>query len=227
MTNVNFWVQLFSGTVLTLQLMLVALAIGFCIALLVTVCVQSKKVYLKTPANIFIFAVRGTPLLVQFFIIYYGSGQLVWLHHTFLWTIFKQPFSCAVITLALNTSAYTSVLMSAAIQSVPRGEIQACQALGLSTWKMYYRIIIPRAFHIILPSYSNEVVMILKGTSLASTITLMDLMGVTRHLIAMTYNTIPLFLLAGIIYLTLNSLIMGGFKLLERSNNQLSTDPRF
>ena len=128
----------------------------------------------------------------------------------------KQPFGCAVIALALNTSAYTYVLLQGAIRSVPRGEIEAAHALGLSTWQTYQRIIIPRAIRIVLPAYSNEVIMILKGTSLAGTITLMDIMGMTRHLIAMTYEVIPLFLLAGIIYFISNALIMGVFYFFEK-----------
>lgn len=214
MNVLQYLPKLLSGTVVTLELMVLALFIGFCLALCVTACLESGRRYLKAPAQAFVFVIRGTPLLIQFFIIYYGTGQFLWLHQTFLWAVFKHPFWCAVIALALNTSAYTAVLLRGAIHAVPVGEVQACQVLGLSTWQMYRRVILPRAFRIVLPAYSNEVIMILKGTSLASTITIMDLMGVTRHLIAATFETIPLFILAGIIYLVLNGLIMIGFKLL-------------
>lgn len=217
MMNVLHYIpQLLSGTAVTLQLMVVALALGLCLALLLTACLESGKIYLKAPIDAFVFAIRGTPLLAQFFIIYYGSGQLFWLRETFLWSILKHPFGCAVIALALNTSAYTAVLFRGAIHSVPQGEIEACYALGLSKWQMYRRIILPRAFRIVLPAYSNEVIMILKSTSLASTITLMDLMGVTRHIIALNFETIPMLILAGIIYLLLNGIVMGVFTLLER-----------
>lgn len=208
--------QLYQGTLITLQLVVLALLIGFFLALVMTLLLETGQFYFKAIINAFIFVIRGTPLLVQIFIIYYGSGQFTWLHHTMLWDLLKHPFGCAVLALALNTSAYTTVLLRGAIHAVPAGEIEACQALGFSRWQMYHRVILPRAFRIVLPAYSNEMILVLKGTSLASTITLMDLMGVTTHWIAMTYQTIPLLILAGIIYLLLNGLIIGGFRLLER-----------
>ena len=208
--------ELFSGTLLTLELMLFSLLIGLSLALLFTVLVEMERPILKPFINGFIFIMRGTPLLVQIFIIYYGSGQFTWLRETFLWDVLKHPFGCAVTALALNTSAYTTVLLRGAIRSIPQGEIEACYALGLSRWQMLHRIIIPRAFRIALPAYSNEVIMILKSTSLASTVTLMDLTGVTQYLIAVTYDTIPLFLMAGGIYLLLNGLLIGGFKVTEK-----------
>ncbi len=208
------------GTGITLELMILALTIGLSLALILTLLSQTQRYYFKAPIDLFIFVMRGTPLLVQIFIIYYGSGQFDWLRESFVWVVLKKPFGCAVIALALNTSAYTSVLLRGAIQSIPTGEWEACQALGFSRWQMMRRIILPRAIRIALPAYSNEVVMVLKGTSLASTITLMDLMGVTRHMIAMTYETIPLFILAGVIYLVLNGIIMISFRWAEAHNQR-------
>lgn len=205
-----------TGLLITLKLMILSLAIGLGLALIFTLLSETNRAYFKAPVNALVFMIRGTPLLVQIFIIYYGSGQWAWLHHTFLWEVLKRPFGCAVLALALNTGAYTSVLLRGAIHSIPSGEIEACQALGFSRWQMISRIILPRAFRIALPAYSNEVIMILKGTSLASTITLMDLMGVTTHWIAMTYQTIPLLIVAGVIYLALNGIIIGIFRLVER-----------
>ena len=216
MNVLHFLPLLLSGTLVTLELMVLALLIGLCLAFILTILTEGRWPWLKLPAQVFVFVIRGTPLLVQFFIIYYGSGQSHWLRETFLWVILKQPFGCAVVALAFNTSAYTSVLLRGAIRSVPHGEVEACQALGLSTWQMYRRVIIPRAIRIALPAYSNEVIMILKGTSLASTITLMDIMGMTKHLIAITYETIPLLILAGVIYFLLNGLIMTAFHFAEK-----------
>ena len=208
--------QLYSGLWVTLQLMVLSLTIGFLLALGFTLLLETGRVYFKVIINAFIFMIRGTPLLVQIFIIYYGSGEFFWLHHTFLWELFKHPMGCAVVALVFNTSAYTTVLLRGAIHSIPAGEIEACQALGFSRWQMYYCVILPRAFRMVLPAYSNEVILVLKGTSLASTITLMDLMGVTTHWIAITYQTIPLLIIASIFYWTLNGFIIGGFRLLER-----------
>lgn len=207
--------KLSSGLGLTLELTLLSLILGLSLALILTVLAESRFTYLTKSVDAFVFVIRGTPLLVQIFIIYYGSGQFLWVRDSFLWTILKQPMGCAIIALMLNTSAYTTVLLRSAIRSIPTGEIEACYALGLSRWQMFHRIIIPRAFRIALPAYSNEVIMILKGTSLVSTITLMDLMGVSRNLIAMTYDTIPIFIITGLLYLLLNGVIMWVFKRLQ------------
>ena len=217
MNILQYWPQLLSGVVITIELMLFALVLGLFLAALLTTLSESGFSFLEAAVNIFVFIIRGTPLLVQIFIIYYGSGQFHWLRETILWSVLKRPFGCAVIALAINTSAYTTVLLRGAIRSIPIGEIEAARALGFSRWKAYQRIIIPRAIRIVLPAYSNEVIMILKGTSLADTITLMDIMGVTRHLIAITYEVIPLFFLAGIIYFILNALIMSVFYFLEKN----------
>lgn len=211
--------QLSSGTLITIALMLCALIFGFSLAICLTLASATGKKFLQYPINGYIFFIRGTPLLVQFFLIYFGSSQFMWLRDSIFWVIFQKPFSCAVLTLALNTSAYTTVLFRGAIKSVPHGEIEACKALGMSWWMMMQKIILPRMFRIALPAYSNEVVMILKGTSLASTITLLDLMGVTQRIIAQNYAAIEFLLMAGVIYLTLNSFIITCFRLLERKLN--------
>lgn len=205
-----------SGLIITLELMLCSLAAGLLLAIIFTLCSVTGRFYLKAPVDALVFFVRGTPLLVQIFIIYYGSGQWAWLRSTFLWDILRHPFGCATIALAINTAAYTTALLTGAINAIPRGEIEACQVLGLSKWQMMRRIILSRAWRLALPAYSNEVIMILKSTSLASTITLLDLMGVMRQMIARTYEVLPFFIMAGVFYLCLNALIIGIFKLLER-----------
>lgn len=211
--------QLANGLATTLLLMLTALIIGGCLAFLMTLCVISKRVYLKVPVEIFVFFIRGTPLLVQIFLIYFGLGQFDWVRASPLWFVLQAPFACAVIAFALNTSAYTTVLLKGAIASVPETEVVACEALGMSRALMLRRIIFPRAMHMALPAYSNEVVMILKGTSLASTITLLDLMGVTNQIIAQTYQTLPFLCLVGLIYLSLNIMIIRAFRWVEKRAN--------
>lgn len=208
--------QMLSGAIVTIELMVLALACGLTLAITFTLLSLTKQKILLWPINAFIYFIRGTPLLVQIFLIYYGSGQFDLIRDGFLWVIFKQPFACAVIALALNTSAYTTVLLRGAIASVPSGEIQAAKALGMSYLLTLRRIIFPRAIRFVLPAYSNEVVMVLKGTSLASTITLLEIMGVTRQIIAQNYQTIEFFLLAGLMYLVLNGLVISVFKYFER-----------
>lgn len=215
-TIIQYFPFMVSGLMITIELMLVSLAIGLFLAIVFTICSATGRIYLKAPIDALVFFIRGTPLLVQIFIIYYGSGQWAWLRSTFLWDILRHPFGCAVIALAINTAAYTTALLTGAIRAVPKGEIEACQVLGLSLWQMLWRVILPRAWRMALPAYSNEVIMILKSTSLASTITLLDLMGVMRQMIARTYEVLPFFITAAVFYLCLNAIIIGIFKLLER-----------
>ncbi|MFT3741291.1 MAG: ABC transporter permease subunit [Gammaproteobacteria bacterium] len=208
------------GVVITLSLTACSLCVGLLLALLLTLGLLSRRVVLITPIQIFLFFIRGTPLLVQIFLIYYGSAQFDWLKASPLWVLFRDPFACAVMALAFNTSAYTTVLLKGAIDSVPSNEVIACEAMGMSRLLMFRRIILPRAIRIALPAYSNEVIMVLKGTSLASTITLLDLMGVTNQIIARTYATIPYLLVAGVIYLSLNALLVTVFRKLEFKANR-------
>lgn len=208
--------EIISGIMVTIELMLISLLIGLAAAIFMTLIYQSKSWYLKTPIDIFIFLVRGTPMLLQFFIIYYGSAQFAWLKASPLWMIFKDPFCCAVIALAINTSAYTTVLFKGAINSVPQGEKDACKALGLSPFQSMWHIILPHALRIALPAYSNEVIMILKGTSLASTITVLELTGISHQIASQTYMFVETFLIAGLIYFVINMIIVGIFKKLEK-----------
>ncbi len=219
MNLAHYLPEIAQGVLTTILLMILALFFGLILALLLTLASISKRVYLRAPVEVFVFFIRGTPLLVQIFLIYFGSGQFDWIKNSPLWWLLREPFNCAVIALALNTSAYTMVLLKGAIASVPENEVAACHALGMSRLQMLRRIILPRAFRIALPAYSNEVIMVLKGTSLASTITLLDLMGITNQIIARTYATIEYLCLAGIIYLFLNVFIVGIFKTVERRAN--------
>jgi arginine transport system permease protein len=208
--------EIISGIIVTIELMLISLLIGLSMAIFMTMIYQSKSWFLKMPIDIFIFLVRGTPMLLQFFIIYYGSAQFVWLKASPLWVIFKDPFCCAVIALAINTSAYTTVLFKGAINSVPQGEKDACKALGLSQFQAMWHIVLPHALRIALPAYSNEVIMVLKGTSLASTITVLELTGIAHQIASQTYMFVETFLIAGLIYFVLNMIILGVFKKIEK-----------
>ena len=211
-----YWPQLLSSSMLTISLLLLAIVAGFSLAFVFTFCLQSKRWWLNLPVQLLTFFLRGTPLLVQIFLIYYGSSQFTWLRESVFWVAFKQPFVCAVIAFALNTAAYTCVLLRAAIHAVPANEVEAARALGMNNLLILRRIVLPRALRLVLPAYSNEVIMVLKGTSLASTITLLELMGMTRQIIAQTYDTLLFLLVAGVLYLLINAIIIGFFKLAER-----------
>lgn len=216
MTNLlSYLPDLCHGLSITLMLMLASLSIGFLLSVLFTIIFFSDQLILKKILDGFIVFICGTPLLVQIFLIYYGSGQFEWIRSSYLWFILREPMACAVLALSINTACYTTVLLRGAIHSVPKNEIAACEALGMSKWLAFRRIIFPLAFRIAIPAYSNEVIIILKSTSLASTITLLDLMGVTQQIIAQTYNTVEWYLIAGAIYLSLNAFITLLFKKLS------------
>ena len=222
MTITTYLPQLLSGCLITLILMLCSLSIGFILAAFFTKCSFSRNKVLKKAIACIIFFVRGTPLLVQIFIIYYGLAQFEWIKMSPLWFMLREPMTCAIIAFSLNTACYTSVLMQGVIQSVPKGEILAADAMGMSKWLTFRRIIFPHAFRLFLPMYSNEVIIILKGTSLASTITLLDLMGVTQQLIAETYDTLQFYVEVGAVYLILNVVIMSIFNMLMRKQQSRS-----
>lgn len=211
MNLLSYLPQILHGISITLILMLASVGIGFLLAVAMTMGSLSEIYIVRKSIAAFVFFIRGTPLLVQIFLIYYGAGQFEWIRETPLWTILREPMFCAIIALSLNSACYTTILLQGAIQSVPRNEIDACHAIGMSKWLAFRRIIFPRALRIALPGYSNEVIMVLKGTSLASTITLLDLMGVTQQLIAQTYQTVEFYILAGCIYLVLNAIITSVF----------------
>ncbi len=197
--------RLLEGAVLTIEITLLSLAIGFAVAVPVALMRLSPQLPLRAPAYGYILYFRGTPLLVQLFLVYYGSGQFnAFLEAIGLWGLFREAYFCAVLTLTLNTGAYTAEILRGAIQAVPRGHIEAAQALGMSRVLRFRRIIFPSAFRIALPAYTNEVVFLLQATSLVSIITLLDLTGVARIVVARSFEPYKLYITAGLIYLAIS-----------------------
>ena len=158
-------------------------------------------------------------MLAQLFLVYYGLGQFDWLRASIWWHALAQPMVCAILVLSINTGCYTSVILTGAIRAVPAGYAQAAYALGMGRLMTLRRVILPRAWQLALPAYSNEVLIVLKTTSLASVITLMDIMGVTQDLISQTYDTLYWYAVAGGLYLTLNVFIILLFKTLTRHDH--------
>lgn len=208
--------QLLAGAWLTVQLVALAMVTGTALAFALACMRTSRHGWLRAPASGYVFFFRGTPLLVQIFLVYYGLAQFAAVRDSFLWPMLREPYWCAVLAFALNTAAYTAEIIRGGMQSVPRGEREAARSLGLSRWQELRLIILPRALRQALPAYGNEVILMLKGSALASTITLLDLTGVARTLIARTYLAVELFALTGLIYLLLTLLIVRGVRLLER-----------
>jgi len=209
--------RLMSGTWVTLQITALSVVIGLCLAVPVALMRVARSRMLSVPSYVFCFYFRGTPLLVQIFLIYYGSGQFVDLLQTLgLWQFFRQAYFCAVLTLTLNTAAYTAEILRGAIEAVPWGEVEAARACGMNTRVMYRRIILPKAFRLAWPAYTNEVVFLLQATSLVSIITVMDLTGVTRVISARSFAFYEMFIAAALIYLVLVYGVLFVFRRIER-----------
>ncbi len=209
--------KLLDGTVITLEITAISVAAGFVMALFLSIMSVSKNNFIRMPVKWFIFYFRGTPLLVQIFIIYYGSGQFQSaLSHVGLWYLFRKPFFCAVLSLALNTAAYSAEILRGGIEGVDFGEIEAARACGMSGFLLYRRIIMPAALRIAWPAYTNEVVFLLQATSLVSIITLMDITGVARLIASRTFAFYEIFITAAVIYLVLVYGLLFVFKKIEK-----------
>jgi arginine/ornithine transport system permease protein len=206
---------LFDGLLLTIELVAISLIIGLAIAVPLAIMRASGKPWLSGPIYAYTYFFRGTPLLVQIFLIYYGLGQFHWIKTTFLWSFFREGYWCCLLAFVLNTAAYVTEIFRGAIQAVPHGEVEAAKACGMSWGLRYRRIILPRALQLVLPAYSNEVIFMLQASSLASVVTLMDLTGVARVIIARTFAPYEIFITIALIYLALTYLIAWGFKAFE------------
>ena len=208
--------KLLSAAVVTLKLLSVSLIFGLAIGLIFAILRLNKNPIINKFAYGYSYVFRGTPLLVQIFIIYFGLGQIEYFRSTFLWVVFKEPYWCAIIAFALNTGAYTSEILRSAFQTIKPGIIEAGKSLGISNKIIFYKIQIPVAIRQSLPAYGNEIILMMKGTSLASTVTLMDITGVAKHIVSTTYKPLEIFITAGGIYLFMTFLIHNLIKLLEK-----------
>ncbi len=213
---INSFPKLLNAAVVTLKLLSVSLIVGLFIGLLFAILRLNKNIFINKFAYGYSYVFRGTPLLVQIFIIYFGLGQIESLRSSFLWAILKEPYWCAIIAFALNTGAYTSEILRSAFQTIKPGIIEAGKSLGISNKIIFLKVQIPIATRQSLPAYGNEIILMLKGTSLASTVTLMDLTGVAKYIISTTFKPIEVFIVAGGIYLFMTFIIHNLIKFLEK-----------
>ena len=205
-----------SGTVVTLKLLVVALVAGLIVAVPLAVLRASSNGWLSRPVWLFTYIFRGTPLLVQLFIIYYGLAQFSWMRESVLWPLFSSAWFCAMLAFAINTCAYTTEIIAGAILATNHGEVEAGKAVGMSPLTLYRRILLPSALRRSLPAYSNEVIMMLHGTSLASIVTLMDITGAAREVNSRFYLPFEAFITAAGFYLALTFTLVALFHLAEK-----------
>lgn len=217
---ISYFPRLLDGAWVTMQLVVLSIVLGAIFALPIALARISASPFVRVFPFLYIFFFRGTPLLVQIFLVYYGASQFEVVKESIFWPILREPFWCAIIAFTLNTSAYTAEIFRGAIQAIPVGEVEACKVVGMTKVQMYRRVLLPRAFGIVLPAYGNEIILMLKGSALASTITLLDLTGMARTIIARTYTPIEIFMAAGVIYLVISMVIIAIFKQVEKRQNR-------
>ncbi len=204
------------GLFLTVQLVGISLLIGLSFAIPLAVLRTSKNVLISSPVRLFVYIFRGTPLIVQMYIIYYGLGQFDWLKTTVLWDFFKEAYFCALFSFTLNTCAYTIEIVRGAMESTPFGEIEAAKSVGMSRFLMLRRVILPSSLRRAFPAYGNEVIFMLHGSALASVITLMDITGAGGIINARHYAPYEAYITAGAFYLCITFSIVWLFKLAEK-----------
>lgn len=216
--------RLIQGVPQTFILVSSSLVIGFVLAVIFAQMRLSKNGVVSGCASLYVYLFRSTPLLVQIYLIYYGSGQFrVYLQEAGLWAVFREPYFCAIMALTLNTSAYTCEIIRGGIESVGWGQIEAGRAIGMSPFLLFRRIVFPVAIRQALPGYSNEVILMVKSSSLASTITIMEITGIAKKIIAATYAPVEVFIISGSIYLGINFLIT---RIFDRIEKRLSQDSK-
>ena len=207
--------RMLGGIAVTFQLLLLSLAIGTVIAILLLLMRISGRWWLSWPAQIYTYVFRGTPILVQIFIVYYGLPQFEWIRESLFWPVLRDPFGCAILALALNVGAYLSEIFRGGVLAVDRGLLEAGAALGMSSTHRFIYITTPLAIRISLPAYGNEVISLMKSTALASTITLVDMTGIARTIVAETFAPYQVFLSLAIVYVVITWIIQRSVRRLE------------
>ena len=203
------------GLHLTLGLAFAASVFGLVLAVPLALAHRAANRWLRWPAEAYILVFRGTPALVQVFLLYFGAGQFETVRESIFWPVLRDPIWCFIIALGLNSTAYVGQLISGALANLSKGMIEAALALGLTPLQAFWTVRLPLVVRLALPSYGNEVILTLKATSLASTITIMELTGMARNIVSGTYAPYEIFLIAGLIYLAITALITRSFVLLE------------
>ena len=210
------WDMFLTGIGYTLLIVAVSLIVGGALSLPLAVARAYRTPILNPIIFGYVYFFRGTPLLVQLYLVYYGLGQFEAVRDSFLWPVLKDPLWCTLITFSLNTAAYTTEIFRGAIEAIPYGEVEAAKACGMSNWQRTTRIVLPNALRRALPAYSNEIIFMLHGSVVASTVTIVDILGAGRVLNSKYYLAYEGFLAAAVLYMLLVLIITRGFKVWEK-----------
>jgi His/Glu/Gln/Arg/opine family amino acid ABC transporter permease subunit len=208
--------QVLRGLQLTVEITLAVLFLGLVVAFPVALAAGARATALNAASQAYMLFFRGTPALVQIFLLYYGTGQFPALRETWIWPVLRDPYWCVVLALGLNSGAYVGKMLAGALANLPRGPVEAAAALGMRRWQVFVTIRMPLVVRAVLPAYGNEAILTLKATSLASTVTLLELTGQARNLVSSTYAPYEIFLTVGAVYLALSLSLGRGFEWAER-----------
>lgn len=213
----EIWIEFFdklpAATALTIILCLSGYVAGQLIALIVGSALHLTKGWVHSLIYVYPYVFRGTPLLIQLFLLYYGLAQFAWVRESFLWPVVGDAVGCAILVLALNTGAYSTELVRGALADLPKGQREAAAALGLSKFRTLLLVELSQAYRFLIPSLSNEIIFVLKGSALASTITLIELTGLSKIFIAQTFSPFEFFAAAGVVYLVIGFVFVRLFRL--------------
>jgi arginine/ornithine transport system permease protein len=210
------WEMFLTGVGYTLLIVVVSLVVGGALSLPLAVARAYRTPIVNQIIWVYVYVFRGTPLLVQLYLIYYGLGQFEAVRDSFIWPVLRDPLWCTLISFVLNTAAYTTEIFRGAIEAIPYGEVEAAKACGMSNWLRTTRIVLPNALRRALPAYSNEIIFMVHGSVVASTVTIVDILGAGRILNAKYYLAYEGFLAAAALYMILVLFITRGFKLWEK-----------
>lgn len=213
----EIWVEFFdklpAACMLTIFLCLTGYVAGQTIALFFGAALHLSSGLTYRLLSIYPYVFRGTPLLIQLFLLYYGLAQLAWIRESFLWPLVRDPVGCAFLALAFNTGAYSTELVRSALANLPRGQREAAAALGFGKVKTLLLVELSQAYRFLIPSLSNEIIFVLKGSALASTITLIELTGLSKIFIAKTFSPFEFFAAAGAVYLIIGFVFVRMFRM--------------
>lgn len=212
---VQSWPLYAAGAVTTARLLLMSLTAGLLAAIPLAVARASRRRWASAPVWAFTYVIRGTPLLVQLFLVYYGAAQFDAVRNSIAWPLLSSAWFCAVLAFGINTCAYTVEIIAGALRATPHGEVEAARSVGMSWWTMVRRILLPSALRRSLPTYGNEVILMLHGTSLASVVTLLDLTGAAREVNSRFFLPFEAFVTAALCYLALTFALVAAFRRAE------------
>lgn len=205
---VEHWPKLLDGTLMTLKLTFLCTLIAAIISPFLSLIRANASLISQTPLRLYISFIRGTPILAELFLIYYGSGQFrPLLQEWGLWSFFRDPFNCALLTFILNTTAYQTEILRGGVIGVNRGQIEAGKALGMNKLRILQRIIFPHAYRIAWPALGNEIILMMKAGALASVVTIFDILGRTRQVFSKTFD-FSIYLWAAILYLSITAIFV-------------------